>query len=54
MSDFNGKVLKRIAVVRSAYEVGEEADEVWVTGSEEELLRKTIEILGCKDYNIIM
>ena len=42
MSDFNGKILKRIAVVRSAYEINENADEVIVTHSEKELLEATI------------
>lgn len=40
--------------MRSAYEPNEVADEVIVTNSEKELLEATIQILGCKDYNIIM
>lgn len=38
VSDFNGKILKRIALVRSAYETNENADVVIVTHSEKELL----------------
>jgi hypothetical protein len=54
VSNFEGTILHRIALVRSEYSPEEGvADEVIVAGSEKELLQETIKILGNKDYNMI-
>ena len=53
--DFNGNILQKIALTRSAYEPTDgHADIVIVAETECKLLEHLIRILGNKDYNIIM